>query len=234
MTTIRTDDIRSRPAYTARDAAQFLRMPVSTVRSWAFGHGVKTATGTRFYEPVIVAADPEARLLSFLNLVELLVLKAIRRKHSVSMPKVRSALDFLRKKLPTPHPLADHRFQTNGVDLFIEHYGSLLNLSRNGQFEMRELIAAYLQLVERDDRGLPVRLWLPRTDSASGVPSRSGIVIDPRFGFGRPTVSGSGIRADVLAERFQAGESVEELADDYNLPPRVIEDALRIHPPLAA
>jgi hypothetical protein len=58
---------------------------------------------------VIKPASRETRRLSFLNLIELLVLAAIRHKHAVSLPQVRRALRFLERRFPSPHPLADHQ-----------------------------------------------------------------------------------------------------------------------------
>jgi uncharacterized protein (DUF433 family) len=221
-------DIRTRPAYSAADAARFLRLPVSTVRAWSFGQRYAVAGDSRRFKPVISVADPARRFLSFLNLVELLVLAAIRRTHKVPLGKVRKAVDYLRKNLTTDHPLADHQFLTNGVDLFVEHYGKILNLSRNGQIEIRDMIVAYLKLVDRDDQGIPIRLHLPKVASIDAQPAPSAIVIDPRFGFGRPVIEGSGVRIDVMVERFNSGEGIVELAADYGLTDAAIEDAIRM------
>jgi uncharacterized protein (DUF433 family) len=53
------------------------------------------------------------------------------------------------------------------------------------------------------------------------------IVIDPRISFGRPVLAGSGIPTAVIAERYKAGESVDELADDYGRKRLEIEEAIR-------
>lgn len=228
------NDIRARPAYTSADAARFLRLPVSTVRAWCFGQRYRVGNEQRPFRPVVDAADKQRRLLSFLNLVELLVLAAVRRKHAVSMRSVRSAVDYLRRKHPSSHPLADHQFQTNGVDLFVEKYGEIVNISRDGQLEMRDLIRAWLSLVDRDAQGIPVRLHLPGADLRRGAPVTSGIVIDPRFGFGRPVVLDKGIRTDVVVERFHAGESIAALSEDYGIDVKLIEASVRVHQALAA
>ena len=91
-------------------------------------------------------------LLSFINLVELHVLAAIRRKHTVPMPKVRNAIEYLRrntrKAWDKKHPLISKQLETNGLDLFIERYGELVNISRDGQLAMREVMSAALQRIE--------------------------------------------------------------------------------------
>ncbi len=225
-------DIRHMPLYSPAEAARFLRLPPSTVRAWAFGQRYKVKDEARRFQPVINAADPKARRLSFVNLVELLVLAAIRKGHGVELKQVRSAVDFLRKRYPSNHPLADNEFQTNGIDLFIEKYGSLLNISQDGQIAIKEVIQQYLRLVDRDPSGVPFKLHLPRRPGAPDP--LAAVVIDPERGFGRPVLDGRGIRTEVIWERFQAGESIASLAQDYGLEPAVIEDILRSLQPLAA
>jgi len=225
-------DLRQQPVYSAKEAARYLHLPDSTVRTWAFGQNYRVGAEVRRQEPVIATADPKGRRLSFINLVELLVLAAMRRKHTVAMKQVRDALDYLGKCHPSPHPLAKLDFQTDGVDLFIEKYGELLNISRAGQVEMKAQIQDYLRLVERDSRGVPFKLHMPRRpDSAEPL---AGIVIDPERGFGRPVLDERGIRTEVIIDRFHAGESVASLADDYAVEVAVVEDILRSEPARAA
>lgn len=229
MTKAVQTDFRETPLYTAAEAAHYLRVPVSTVRAWAFGQGQRKDGGRRF-KPVIALASRQGRLLSFINLVELFVLSAIRRRHGVALPQVRKALDYLKKSFPSPHPLADHEFQTNGVDLFAKKFGEYLNLSRDGQIEIKELIEARLRCVMRDEAGLPLKLYLsPRADNERGI-----VVIDPRLGFGRPVIEGTGIRTEVIVGRFSAGETIDSIADDYGCSRAEIEEIVRSELPLAA
>ena len=50
------------------------------------------------------------------------------------------------------------------------------------------------------------------------------MVIDPRVSSGRPVLVGSGIPTAVIAERYKAGESIDQLADDYGRERLDIED----------
>jgi len=225
-------DIRELPLYSAAEAARYLRLPASTVRAWAFGQGYKIKGEPRQFRPVISAADPKGRRLSFVNLVELLVLAAIRKEHHVELKQVRSAVEYLRRKFPGAHPLADNEFQTDGLDLFVEKYGQLLNISRDGQIAIKEVIQQYLKLVERDASGVPFKLHLPRrVDLPEPL---AAVVIDPARGFGRPVLDARGIRTEIVVERFRAGESIADLAEDYGLSGAMVEDILRSEQPLAA
>jgi uncharacterized protein (DUF433 family) len=48
-----------------------------------------------------------------------------------------------------------------------------------------------------------------------------------RVNFGSPTITGTGIRSDVVASRFLAGDSIADLVDDYGITQEQIEVALR-------
>lgn len=50
---------------------------------------------------------------------------------------------------------------------------------------------------------------------------------DPRIGFGQPCLTGTGLKVRIIFERFVSGDSVEELARDYNITRRQVQDAIR-------
>ncbi len=175
--------------------------------------------------PLIALPDQNRPLLSFMNLVEVHVLDAIRRQHQIRVVKMRQALGYLRRHFPSRHPLADQKFETDGLDLFIQRYGQLINISRLGQLAMRSLLKAHLQRIERDPQGIAIRLY-PFTRKRLPDEPRF-VVIDPYMSFGRPALTGSGIATAVIAERYKAGESVDELADDYGRDRLEIEEAIR-------
>lgn len=140
--------------------------------------------------------------------------------------------DFLAKKMPSDHPLADHQFETDGIDLFVQQYGKLISLSESGQLSMRQLLSQYLQRIERDTKGIAIRLYLfTRVETA---PEVKAIVIDPAIQFGRPVIAGTGIPTSIVAERYKAGESFADLARDYDRTIVEIEEAIRCELPLQA
>lgn len=217
-------DLRETPAYAVGEAAGYLRLPLSTLRAWMLGQRYQVGGTPKFFKPVIEIADRKGRLFSFINLVEAFVLAGIRRKHEIPLPKVRNAVDYLRRTFNTPRPLAEERFQTDGVDLFVDKVGALIGATQEGQLQMREIIRDRLKYVHRDPKGVPEKIVLfpARSRSAKG-----DVVIDPRLSFGRPVLDGLGVRTAILYERFMAGEDVPDLARDYDAPPEAIENAIR-------
>jgi hypothetical protein len=126
-------DPRDIPAYTIKDAPKYLRIPSETISSWVKGRNYPTANGVSFFKPLILTQELKPTLLSFTNLVEIHVVRAIRKDHKIQLDNVRKALDYIYEQFHLPHPLAREELRTDGVDLFIEKYGSLINASKPGQ-----------------------------------------------------------------------------------------------------
>jgi uncharacterized protein (DUF433 family) len=114
---------------------------------------------------------------------------------------------------------------TDGHDLFVRYYAQLINVSREGQLAMAEVLDAYLRRVDWDETGFAIRLY-PFTRKRE-LEEPKAIVIDPEVSFGKPVLVGTGVPTATVAERYKAGESVEELAADYDLKRDHIEEAIR-------
>jgi uncharacterized protein (DUF433 family) len=227
-----SDDPRELPAYSIAEAAHYLRIPLATLRSWVRGRHYPTEHGRKFFKPVIELPDPNLPSLSFVNLVEAHILDAIRREHNIPLPKVRTALNYLTQHLGVPHPLADQKFESDGVSLIVSRFGQLIAVSEAGQLAMKEMLAAHLRRIEHDPSGLAIQLYPFTRKRLPDEPKI--IVIDPSVSFGRPTIIGTGVATAIVAERYKAGESVDELADDYGCERRHIEEAVRCELALAA
>jgi len=162
-------------------------------------------------------------MLSFWNLVEVYVLASLRRKHGVSLQRVRRALAFVEGKLGVDRPLIRQEFYTDGVKLFVEKYSNLLDVSHSGQLEWSQVISQAVKRVERDVNGLAARVypWLNRPDEPRQIE------IDPLRAFGRPVIVKTGIPTESVAERFRAGESIDAIAADFNLNRDLVEAAVR-------
>jgi len=229
-TRAQTGDHRLAPAYSVGEAAHYLRMPEATLRSWVAGRSYPVAGRSKRSKPLIHLDDPKKQYLSFVNLVEAHVLAAMRRHHGVKLPKVRNALDYVEREFRVERPLIVQSFQTDGLDLFVERYGDLINASREGQSAMKEILGVYLKRIERDSKGLPIRLYPftrdSQTDAARAADPRV-VVMNPTVSFGRPVIIGTGIPVSSIYERYKAGDSVADLARDFDLEIGAIEEAIR-------
>jgi uncharacterized protein (DUF433 family) len=225
VTAAKPQNPRDIPTYTISEASHYLLIPLATLRSWTVGRYYPVQDGKRLFSPVIAVTQKHPAMLSFVNLIEAHVLDAIRRVYGVRLPEVRKAIAFLRSEFKSDHPLIEQKIETDGKDLFIRSFGQLIAASKGGQLAMPDLIDAYLRRIEWDEQGLASRLY-PFTRKRQLDEPRV-VVIDPRISFGRPVLVGTGVRTAIVAERYKAGESIEELAEDYGRFRLDIEEAIR-------
>jgi uncharacterized protein (DUF433 family) len=211
-------------AYTVGEGARYLRLPTATLRSWVLGRQYPTAEGVGRFPPLIRPASRRPPLLSFRNLIEAHVLRSLRTEHGVSVKALRGALAYAEKALGIDRLLLRPELRTDAGSLFIERYGALIELSASGQLAMRRLFEDHVKRVEWDASRFPARLYPFVLGEAAG--KERPIAIDPRIAFGRPIVMRAGVSTSAIAQRIDAGESVADLAADYELDPAEIEQAV--------
>lgn len=220
---IRTDDPREVPLYTLADAAAYLRIPPTTLRSWIKGRTYPTRNGRKFFAPLMEAADPVRGLLSFSNLAEAHVLQATRDR-DVPVPIVRSAIDYIQEHWPSRHPLITKEFYRFGKQLFVKVIEESMeeeldvNVSRGGQLGLKRVLDKCLERLERDDTGYPVRIFPLGTKH---------LVMDVKVAAGQPVIKNTRLLAHFLWRRNEAGDSVRDLAKAYKLKRSDVEEAIK-------
>lgn len=225
----------NRPQYTLSEAARWAKVHPSTLRYWVRGKTYSLAHGREGVAPPIVSgAEDGPALLSFQDLVELLVIAYLRAHHAVRLEKLREAADYMRDQLGIERPFLHQLLvDADGRNLFIEKYGSLLNVSRKGQTELRGVVEGFIRRVDFDADGLARRVYL-FTRPARPLDSPRAIAIDPTVRFGQPFAVGCAVETRSIAARFQAGETIGELAEDYRTDRDEIEEAIRYEESLKA
>jgi len=151
------------------------------------------------------------------------VLRSLRTEHGVSVKALRNALAYAEKSLGIDRLLLRPELCTNAGKVFLDRYGELIELTASGQLVMRRLFAEHLGRIEWDASRFPVRLY-PFLSAVAAT--ERPIVIDPRIAFGRPVVERKAISTSAIVERVDAGESVEDIASDYDLRPAEVEQAI--------
>ena len=218
------EDPRHLPLYTVGEAARYLHLAPATLRSWVVGRSYPRKTDHGFFAPLIQKPKAEDQRLSFANLIEAHVLRALRTQHAVPLQAVRTSLDYAERHLGIQRLLIRPELRTNAGDLFLEKYGELINLSKSGQYAMKMLLESYLQRIEWDRAEVPVRLYPFVLGDALG--DRQVIAIDPFISFGCPVILRKGISTAVIAQRMDLGESLADIALDYGLEESEVEAAL--------
>lgn len=230
--TDRTDSFRllygdfapeEKPRYSVARAAEYLSISPSTLRSWVRGRTYPKGGDIVTWPPVIKAGN----LLSFNNLFEAYVLRALRVDHGVKMAAVRQALDYAEREFGIPRLLLSRELQAAPGNVFLERFGQLINLNLSGQLAAKELLSAVLERVARNPSGLPARIFPAGSYDISSLRLAPKLVtIDPAVSFGRPILTSKGIRTAVIVGRIDAGEEPHFVANDYGLTPEEINAAI--------
>jgi uncharacterized protein (DUF433 family) len=208
-------------AYTLAEAARYVRLPSATLRSWVLGRQYPRADGSGQFPPLLRPASERPLLLSFSNLIEAHVLRSLRTEHAVSVKALRKALTYAEKELGIDRLLLRPELRAEPGRIFLDRYGELIDLSASGQLAMRRLFNEHLRRIEWGTSKFPIRLYPFLFPSEQRL-----ILIDPHIAFGRPVLAGKAIKTSTIAERIDVGESVDDVAADYDLGPSEIEQAI--------
>lgn len=214
---LRLNDPRfSVPLYSQAEAARYVDMPPTTLRDWAHS---KPKHRER---PMVTRLRPAGAgqpTVPFIGLAEAMFLSALRRA-GVPMQQIRPALMMVEERLGVAHALASRRLFVVGPQILWEvaAEGELgaeqrraLIVLRDGQYVFREVVERYLRRIEYADDDYAARLRLPGYEVAN-------LLADPQINFGSPFFAESGTPIYAVLSRLRAGESLTEVAEDFELP----------------
>lgn len=227
-------DPREVPLYTIGQAAGYLGVAPSTIRTWVVGMDYPVAhKRTGRFEPLIkIPHVPPPARLTFNNLIEAYVLTTLRRVHHVELGIVRQAIKNVKETLGDERPLLSTDFVTDGVRIYLETVkGNLIDVSQRGaQVAFKDFVEKSLERIERSPEGIAMRLF----PFAQDADEPKIVSIDPRRSFGKPTITGSGVEVAVVADLVGAGETPERVAKEFGLATDVVRRAVVWHKLAAA
>lgn len=203
------------PAYQVGDAGRYAQTTVQTVGYWHYRGGD--------LGPAL--PGPERRKpLSYLQLVEVAFVATFRAL-GVSLQRIRRAHEYAAQSLQSEYPFVEYRWQTEGrhmlLDLKEVEYEPLFDDlvilgDEHGQEAWKPLLGdRFAQFDYEQELAI---IW-----HVAG--HESSVVIDPRVSFGAPTVSG--VPTWAIRGRYRAGESVNDIVDDFAITETQVNDALR-------
>jgi uncharacterized protein (DUF433 family) len=162
-----------------------------------------------------------------MGFAEAYVLSAFRRA-GVPMQRIRPAVRVLASGIGMDYALASKRLYTDGAEVLYdyatsEHDEDLRGLTvvRTGQRQFAEVVRDYLKRITYGDDGWAARLRLPAYRHA-------GVIVDPSQAFGMPLVIHGGARVEDLVDRFVAGDTLADIAEDFGVPESEVEDVVRV------
>jgi len=225
------DDRFVQPLYTFAQAARFIGMHQATLATWTRPPRCRQTSpgGGRGHTAVVTALPPEPgdlRRIPFIGLIEATVVEAFRRT-GLSLQRIRRALTVLAEQGELEHALASEHLFTDGAEVLYDYAASneelqirLLTLTEvsTGQRVFHEVILDYLRRIEFTD-GWATGLILPITE-------RPLLRVVPEVAGGTPLFMEGGAPLSVVRSRFVAGEPVESIAADYEVPAAHITESL--------
>jgi uncharacterized protein (DUF433 family) len=202
------------PTYSVVNAARYADTTPQTVSYWHFGG------------PSIGPALPgreHRRPLSYLELIEIAFVATFRAL-GVSLQKIRKAREYAAQTLNSEFPFAEYKWSTEGQHMLLDLWES------ERDFETKRLIVgdvhgqvAWQKMVGERFAQFDYEHELALIWHVAG--RQSSVTIDPRIAFGAPMVRG--IATWVLKGRWNAGESTEDIAEDFSLKENEIKQGLQ-------
>ena len=192
------------PAYPVKDSARYAGVSSRTVSYWHFGRSKAGAA---------LPGRSRREDLSYLELVEVAFI-ATFRSLGVSLQRIRKAKDYAAQVLKSEYPFAEYSWLTEGHQVLLDlravqgdsSMGRLVAADSHGQVAWKEVVSDRFHQFDYDN-GIAL-IW-----HLAG--RRSPVVIDPRVSFGAPSVGG--VSTWALKGRWDAGENISDIRDDFRL-----------------
>jgi uncharacterized protein (DUF433 family) len=212
--------ILERPLYSIGEASRLLAIDSRKLHRWLEGGSV----AGRPYPPVIRTESTGSDEVTWAEFIEAGFLREYRARQ-VSLQQLRAVIDQLRSETGVKYPLAFHRPLVLSKELvlkmtFPEDLGKerlVVHRGPSWQTLWAEAVSVFLDKVDFDAEGLPLRL--------RPLGKESPLAIDPDVAFGIPQVGG--IRTEVIAEAFAAGDDEEAIAESWSIGLDDVKAALR-------
>ncbi len=208
--------------YSVAEAAMYARVNNQTFGRWVFGN----SKGLPVIEPQF-GLGPE-KTVSFIDFIQTLAIREIRRQQVVSVQKIREAIATARSSYGIEYPFAmrhaTYLSQINGEILIRlkETHDEFVQVTGKGKHQMHfRFVEDYLRKIEFDDEnGLARRYKIFSSSHDKPVP----IIMDPAIRFGEPMLP-SGYSAMSIKEAIEVEGGINEVADIYGLPIAEVETA---------
>lgn len=211
---------RTDPLYTFSETAHLAHVSPGTVRNWLLG---------RDGQPPLFT-EPQTPMVSFLQLIEIIVAANFRKTEHVTYDRVRRAHENARQMFGLEYPFAQETLEAIGGHIVRRIHEddsdkSLQSLDEPALWTMPGLIVGLVEQIEYEHE--LAAQWYP---AGKSLP----IVVDPRISSGVPTIVGRGVTIHVIHKRFVSGQRMDFIAKDFELEPNVVEEAVRYAERIAA
>jgi len=197
--------------YTPAEAARYARIHTATMARWIHGDQRGSA---------VVEAELEGsgeRIVTFLDFVQALAIRAIRTRHRVPLSKIREGVRYSKDRHGLPHPLArKHATYLFRGELYIrlesedEATFSQISGIGKGQLAHSKVIELFMENMSFDAEGL-AQLYRPFAYRDRTV------VMNPDRMFGQPMLDSCDYSVEALIAAVDSEGGVDAVADVYGV-----------------
>lgn len=216
------DQIHNQPAvgegiYTSKDVSHILKLPYGKVNRWMrefwenYSFGIK---GNRF--------------INFKTLIEFYTFYHLR-ENGFSSQRIKKIHADMAIDLNTPYPFASKIYIHHLIDgvlkkdivkrgIYFEIGECLVRADKKRQLDIKQFLTPFFNKIEFNNNDIAQR-YFPLENSKA-------LVVDPKLQFGQPTITGTRIKAEIINEFYEGGESKENICKIYHLQIGQVEDAI--------
>jgi len=197
--------------YTPAEAARYARVHTATLARWIHGddrgHAVVDAQ---------LSGDQD-RIITFLDFVQALAIRAIRTRHRLPLSKIRDAVSYTKERHGLTHPLArkhtTYLFRGNlYVRLETETDHEFMQVSGIGKDQLAhaKVIELYMENLSFDATGL--------ASTYRPFESRDRVVVmDPQRRFGQPLLDSCAYTIEALIGAVETEGGIDAAATAYGV-----------------
>jgi len=209
-----------REVYVYAEVDRLIGLRGGTARRWINGY----ERSGRVYDPILRTKPRDTAWVTWGEFVETRMLHEFRDIKNVPIPRMRAAIDELRRTFDTQYPLAHMRSYLSSYDrdLTIKDEDTELEIVvRTGQQLLGDgRWLAKKSTLENDENGNAIIVEIPAD------PDFPDIVINPMRYSGQPTFVGRRVSPVTIAGMAKGGEPHEVLAAEYGLSVEQVDQAI--------
>lgn len=202
------------PIYRSTEMARLIHLRPGRVARWLRGDRPVLS----FYH------GQKAEAFSFLDLIELRIIRGLLRDDQLSLQRVRKVHEEAQELFKTEHPFATNTFYVFGKSVATAYPHPTASkskremrfLAEGGQLGLWEVVVTVGKEIRFDREGFAREWW----------PEERHVRLTPNVSFGQPFV-GNGTTTRVIADMFEAeGEDAKKVARFLALTPALVKEAV--------
>ncbi len=207
--------------YSVSEAAFYAKVKPALLSRWLFATGGRSVISPQF------EFGKEDRLVSFLDFIQTLAIRDIRKQKKVPLEQIRNAIHVAEQRFGIDYPFARKHctYLTTGNRLAICPNGKdFYEVCGKEAQKLFSFAEHYLELLEYDSGGLAKNYTVFKSKHKSPV----SIVMDRGIRFGEPMLP-SGYSALTIYDSIHAEGSEKRAAAVYGIPVQEAEAAKQFH-----